>query len=54
MFILYYNEEHKEEYLLTDFNIFEANSLKEIEIFNNKKFNLISVRIIKNIHCYLD
>ena len=48
IFILYYIEEHKEEYLLTDFNIFEANSLKEIEIFNNKIFNLISVRSIKN------
>ena len=41
-------EENKEEYLLTDFNIFDNCTLKEIELFNAKLFNLISVTSIKN------
>jgi len=32
--IVYFLEEFKEENLLTDFNIFEAKSLKDIELFN--------------------
>ena len=46
--ILYLIEENKEEYLLTDFNIFDNCTLKEIELFNAKLFNLISVSSIKN------
>ena len=45
---VYYLEELKEEYLLTDFNIFEAKSLKDIELFNLKLFNLMNMRSIKN------
>lgn len=47
-FIVYYMEELKEEYLLTDFNIFEAKSLKDIELFNFKLFNLMNMRSVKN------
>jgi len=46
--IIYVLEELKEEHLLTDFNIFEAKSLKEIELFNLKLFNLMNLRSIKN------
>ncbi len=46
--IVYYMKELKEEYLITDFNIFEAKSLKDIELFNLKLFNLMNMRSIKN------
>ena len=46
--IVYNLEEFKEEHLLTDFNIFEAKTLKEIELFNVKLFNLLNMRSIKN------
>lgn len=46
--IVYYMKELQEEYLLTDFNIFDAKSLKEIELFNLKLFNLMNMRSIKN------
>jgi len=46
--IIYYFKELKEEYLLTDFNIFEAKSLKDIELFNLKLYNLMNMRSIKN------
>lgn len=46
--IVYVLEELKEEHLLTDFNIFDAKSLKDIELFNLKLFNLMNVRSIKN------
>ena len=45
---LYLLEEYKKEYLLTDFNIFEAKSIKEIELFNVTLFNLINKRSIKS------
>ena len=47
-FVIFFIQHHKEEYLLTDFNIFEAKSLKEIELFNIKMFNLINIRSMKN------
>jgi len=40
--------ELQEEFLLTEFNIFEAKSLKEIELFNLKLFNLMNMRSMKN------
>lgn len=46
--IVYILKELKEEYLLTDFNIFEARTLKDIELFNLKLFNLMNMRSIKN------
>lgn len=46
--IIYYLKELREEYLLTDFNIFEAKSLKDIELFNMKLFNLMNMRSFKN------
>jgi hypothetical protein len=46
--IVYHLQEFKEEHLLTDFNIFEAKSLKEIELFNLKLFNLLNMRSMKN------
>lgn len=46
--IIYYLEELREEYLLTDFNIFEAKSMKEIELFNLRLFNLMNMRSIRN------
>jgi hypothetical protein len=46
--IIYYLKEIREEYLLTDFNIFEAKSLKDIELFNLKLFNLMNMRSFKN------
>lgn len=47
-FVIFFIQNHKEEYLLTDFNIFEAKSLKDIELFNIKMFNLINIRSMKN------
>ena len=47
-FVIFFAQSHKEEYLLTDFNIFEAKSLKDIELFNVKMFNLINIRSVKN------
>lgn len=38
----------KEEYLLTEFNILESKSLKDIEHFNLKVFNLISMQSFKH------
>ena len=46
--ILFLLEDDRKEYLLTDFNIFDASSLKEIEIFIQQLYNLISVNSIKN------
>ena len=46
--ILFLLEEDRRDYLLTDFNIFQANSLKKIEIFIQQLYNLISVNSIKN------
>ena len=46
--MVYFLKEIKEEHLLTDFNIFEAKSLKDIELFNLKLFNLMNMRSIKN------
>ena len=40
-------EEYRQEYLLTDFNIFEAKTLKEIELFNITLFNLMNQRSVK-------
>ena len=45
---LYLLEEYRREYLLTDFNIFEAKSLKEIELFNLTLFNLMNQRSVKS------
>jgi len=41
-------EEYRQEYLLTDFNIFEAKTLKEIELFNITLFNLMNQRSVKS------
>ena len=46
--ILFLLEDDRRDYLLTDFNIFQANSLKKIEIFIQQLYNLISVNSIKN------
>jgi len=46
--ILFLLEDDKRDYLLTDFNIFQANSLKTIELFAQQLYNLISVNSIKN------
>lgn len=46
--IVFTMEELKGENLLTDFNIFESKSLKEIELFNVKLFNLMTLRSVKN------
>ena len=46
--ILFLLEDDRRDYLLTDFNIFQANSLKQIEIFVQQLYNLISVNNIKN------
>ena len=46
--ILFLLEDDRRDYLLTDFNIFQANSLKKIEIFVQQLYNLISVNSIKN------
>ena len=46
--ILFLLEDDKRDYLLTDFNIFQANSLKKIELFVQQLYNLISVNSIKN------
>ena len=46
--ILFLLEDDRKDYLLTDFNIFQANSLKNIEIFIQQLYNLISVNSIKN------
>ena len=44
---LFFMNEFRKEYLLTDFNIFEAKSLKEIEMFNITLFNLMNIRSVK-------
>jgi hypothetical protein len=46
-FTLYFMNEFRQEYLLTDFNIFEAKSLKEIELFNITLLNLMNLRSVK-------
>ena len=46
--VLFLLEDDRRDYLLTDFNIFQANSLKQIEIFVQQLYNLISVNNIKN------
>ena len=46
--ILYLLEDDRRDFLLTDFNIFQANSIKKIEIFVQQLYNLISVNSIKN------
>ena len=46
--ILYLLEDDIRDFLLTDFNIFQANSIKNIEIFVQQLYNLISVNSIKN------
>ena len=46
--ILFLLEDDRRDYLLTDFNIFQVNSLKQIEIFIQQLYNLISVNSIKN------
>ena len=45
--IIFLIKEYSEEYLLTDFNIFEAKNLKEIELFKQKLLNLMSDRSLK-------
>ena len=47
-FILFFMEEYRVEYLLTDFNIFEAKTLKEIELFNQTLLNLMNQRTIRS------
>ena len=46
--ILFLLEDDRNDFLLTDFNIFQANSLKKIELFVQQLYNLISVNSIKN------
>ena len=46
-FILYFMEEYRSEYLLTDFNIFEAKTLKEIELFNQTLLSLMNQRSVR-------
>ena len=46
-FIFHFMEEYRAEYLLTDFNIFEAKTLKEIELFNQTLLNLMDQRSIR-------
>ena len=46
--ILYLLEDSRRDFLLTDFNIFQANTIKNIEIFVQQLYNLISVNSIKN------
>ena len=46
--ILFLLEDDRRDFLLTDFNIFQANSIKKIEIFVQQLYNLISVNSIKN------
>ena len=46
--ILFLLEDDRRDSLLTDFNIFQANSIKKIEIFVQQLYNLISVNSIKN------
>ena len=46
--IVFLLREYKEEYLLTDFNIFEAKNLKEIELFKQKLLSLMSERSLKS------
>ena len=46
--IIFLLREYKEEYLLTDFNIFEAKNLKEIELFKQKLLSLMSERSLKS------
>ena len=46
--ILYLLEDDRRDFLLTDFNIFQANSIKKIEIFIQQLYNLISVNSIRN------
>ena len=46
--ILYLLEDDRRDFLLTDFNIFQANTIKKIEIFVQQLYNLISVNSIKN------
>ena len=45
---LYLLEDYRREYLLTDFNIFEAKTLKEIELFNLTLYNLMNQRSVKS------
>ena len=40
--ILYLMDEFRAEYLVTDYNIFEAKSLKDVELFNQSLFNLMN------------
>ena len=46
-FIIYFLEEARKEFLLTDFNIFEVKSLKNIELFNSTLLGLINQRSVK-------
>ena len=45
--IMYFLEESRREYLLTDFNIFEIKSMKDIELFNYNLMSLINQRSVK-------
>ena len=46
-FIIYFMEDYRAEYLLTDFNIFEAKTLKEIELFNQTLLSLMNQRSVR-------